>query len=474
MSKVDTSEARLYYLEKGTLRESSLLLTADISEEVCLSDDPQTDTDSEIKLEISRDEEKDDTYKNWTSKNGLEWYFEVIADGYNDPQNCLDSGELKPCKPLPQIRASEFFGAIARRKTHTGVIWVYEGNAVNGWTQLVGPLELRSITAKVKRMLKGSFIKRVWDADRNLKRRIDKHPTFPEDQNFVRVHVRSPAWTAWGWSENSPGYVFYLALQKNYELKFFFGVNIVEAINNGALTDLHLPIPKGSPQFLLPPVPIGTAKYAHLFAHRYMKRKETLKDKITWHVGILIEWDHAEFTTVFEFCYLNGLSGYGGKSNWQLDRDSVSPRPAIFRAMPDCVKAPWKTDRAEIRILDLKHKNVKEFEAFMKEHPERFLLPEIVHSAKVRISARTQSDLVKYCLNYMFWDTKYIEESRNCQHFSADFFSLLSGEKNTKPYHVLQQVLYKAKVDQLLYEPEYVENIFDKDNSISRINELVI
>jgi len=473
MSEAAASESQLYYLEQGTLRESTLLLIRS-DEEVFSDEEHWSDTDSERKVQISRSEEKDDTYKKWTFKNGLEWYFEVFADGYNDPKHCLASGELKPCRPLPQIRASEFFGAIAKRKTDAGTIWVYEGKGVNGWTQLVGPLELRSITAKVKRMLQGSHIKRVWDAERNSKRRIEKHPEYPKDHNYVRVRVRSPAWTEWGWSEDSPGYVFYIAMQKNYELKFFFGINIVEAINNGTFTNLNLPTPKGSPEFLLPTIPIGTAKYVHLFAHRYVKRKETFKDKLIWHEGILVEWDHGEFTTVFELCYLNGLSGYGGKSNWQLDRDSVSPRPAIFRAMPDCVKAPWKTDHAEIRILDVKYKNAKEFEAFMIEHPERFVLPEIVHSAKVRVSARTQSDLVKYCLNYMFWETKYFEESRNCQTFSADFFSLLSGEKNTKPYHVINQVMYRAKVDQLLYEPESMEKIFEEYKATSRIDELVI
>jgi hypothetical protein len=275
------------YLEEGVLRESTLLTYWDNPEDAFSDDDRHlsdylSGTDSEKKELISLDQKKnDDSFKNWTSENGLEWYFEVLADDYNDPKHTLLSGELKPCRPLPQIRASDFFGGLVSRKTDAGLVWLYEGNAVNGWSQLVGPLELRSITAKVKRMLQGSYIKRFWDAAANKKRDSNHCPNFPKKLKSVRVRVRSPSWSARGWSEDSPGNVFYIALRKDDNLNFCFGINIIEAIRNGSLTDLHIKTPKDTPKVLLPPIPVMQAKYCHMIAHRYVTKNTTLKDRVT-------------------------------------------------------------------------------------------------------------------------------------------------------------------------------------------------
>ena len=44
----------------------------------------------------------------------------------------------------------------------------------------------------------------------------------------------------------------------------------------------------------------ATAVRVHLFSHRYGRPKETRKDKLTYHSAILLEWDHAKYTTVVE------------------------------------------------------------------------------------------------------------------------------------------------------------------------------
>ena len=37
-----------------------------------------------------------------------------------------------------------------------------------------------------------------------------------------------------------------------------------------------------------------------------------------------------------ELAWLNGLGGYGGKSNWCEDKEA--PRPELFDVMPECMK----------------------------------------------------------------------------------------------------------------------------------------
>mmetsp|Transcript_8684 Transcript_8684/g.14099 ORF Transcript_8684/g.14099 Transcript_8684/m.14099 type:complete len:115 (+) Transcript_8684:1262-1606(+) len=77
----------------------------------------------------------------------------------------------------------------------------------------------------------------------------------------------------------------------------------------------------------------------HHFAHRYSyKRAETIKDQLVYHAGVLVEWDHRQYCTVFELGFLNGVSGYGGKSNWVVDKNAKPP--GLYRAMPGC-KDSW-------------------------------------------------------------------------------------------------------------------------------------
>ena len=188
------------------------------------------------------------------------------------------------------------------------------------------------------------------------------------------------------------------------------------------------------------------------FAHRYAKRHESTKDHFIWHAGVLLEWDHCRYATVIELAWWGGIGGYAGKSNWVRDRDS--PRPAIYSAMPACLKAPWRSDLAEVRAVDVDYASDRGgFEAFLGEFTgTRFLKPEVVASADVRLTARTKREISRALLNYVQHDTHYSEASRNCQTFAADFYSLLVGvdEKTTA---AVNQIAYTRHVDWFLYDP---------------------
>merc|ERR1719320_1931359 len=130
MSKVDTLP---YIRRSGSVNEIEFDMGPFSGTEEYDSDDG-----SEEKLTL------DNVNKKWNSNAGLIWYLEVLADDYINPKHCLPSGELKACRPLPQIRASKFFDSVVRRETEYGVVYIYEGEAINGWGQLKGPLQLCS------------------------------------------------------------------------------------------------------------------------------------------------------------------------------------------------------------------------------------------------------------------------------------------------------------------------------------------
>ena len=66
---------------------------------------------------------------------------------------------------------------------------------------------------------------------------------------------------------------------------------------------------------------------------------------------------------------------------------------------------------------------------------------------------RTKADLFNYVLNYAARDMEYHEESRNCQHFAADFYSFLVGGKPVQPHSPVCRVLYKPRPYYFIYDP---------------------
>ena len=343
-----------------------------------------------------------------------------------------------------------------------------------------------SITAKVPSgIMGGTTIKRLWsEGQPALKQLPEKLP------KSVRATLRMPNWSSQGWSATSPGAVFWAALERAQGPKMVYGDDMVRAIEQdvqAGAADAEAPsspmswgrmkshILNGMPnrRNLLRTMPQATN--AHMIAHRYTVEYESTKDMLTWHAFVLMEWDHGLYTTVFELAWWNGLSGYGGKSNFVRDRDS---NPVLYQVMPPEMKAPWNSNLAEVRVIDVPYKNVDEFEAFLIEYSEkgalplekqRFRFPEVAASAKVRLTNRSQADIFRYVLNYMKRETRYSEQARNCQTFAADFFGFLAGKaeglpvsnKNGprsdlayfQPFHQVCRVMYKPRPHLFPYDP---------------------
>jgi hypothetical protein len=128
-----------------------------------------------------------------------------------------------------------------------------------------------------------------------------------------------------------------------------------------------------------------TATKCHFFSHRYANETETIRDRMIYHCGVLLEWDHGNFASVVELAWMGGLGGYGGKSNWYDDKDSE--RTGLYSAMPDELKLPWDSSLAEVRVLDVAAKNGEEFLTYLTKYNGptlRFLDAKIVESADVR------------------------------------------------------------------------------------------
>ena len=185
-------------------------------------------------------------------REGQVWHAQVMPDDYADPKHCTSSGDLKPRRPTPQIRASDFFGQL--RQTEDGR-WFFK-QQLNGWPGLV-ELELRSVTCKVRTKLGVGFIKRHWDALQSGR----TQPSFPAQMRSVRVTLYAPSWTLKGWSEDSPGFAFWAAMQNAGGVKVFHGEDMVRAVKNRSFSNLQGFDPATT-----------TATRVHLFAHRYCVR----------------------------------------------------------------------------------------------------------------------------------------------------------------------------------------------------------
>lgn len=366
------------------------------------------------------------------------WHAVVWRDGWNDPKHCTADGELKPRRPVPQLRSADLL-----RRVHGGDgggRWAVAGE-LNGWPGLAG-LELRSITCRVKAkrdVLGMKKIARFWQAG-GAEPALQWTAKMP---NSVRATLWAPAWTRVGWAEGSPGFAFWYEALRPEGPRLTHGTDMARTVEaDGA-----------------PP----RATRAHHFAHRYPHREYSIKDRLTWHTAVLVEWEHGRHTTVIEVGYLNGLGGYGGRSNWVPDKHSECP--GIFAAMAPGMKVPWDVSRAEIRVTDVAARSVDEFRAYLDEHSEksglpvgkqRFIEPTVAESADVRLMHRSQADIMRYLVSYIRRRGQYTESGpgcSNCQTFSADLFGLLVAKEHPQPYSPVIRAGYKPRTYLFLYDP---------------------
>lgn len=360
---------------------------------------------------------------------GLVWHAVLLPDDYKDKKHVVN-GKLKTRRPLPQVRQSDFFRSLV--KTEDGR-WGFNG-VLNGWPMLTN-LELVSITTKTKFKLH-----RVWDAQR--KKFAGVTPTYPKGAHSVRATLRSPGWSQKGWSESSPGSFFWFFSQDK-EPKMDYGTQMIKHLQNRHVRGLIAKSQDGG---------LPKAVRAHVFAHRYAKKHESARDKLTYHTAVLLEWDHGQYTTVIEFAWHNGLGGYGGKSNWIDDRDSK--KPLLYKCTPGELKGPWRSTRGEIRAIDHPAKDLEEFKAYVNKYTGpalRFLDPQFYQSSRVNVSMKRQDHLMQYLCNYILWNPGYTEKERNCQHFAADFFTFLTMQES-KPYHKLCRVFYHPKTHHFMLD----------------------
>jgi len=289
-------------------------------------------------------------------------------------------------------------------------------------------LELVSITCAVSSLGVVKRVKRFWDKSWATK----DAPAYPKIKAMrgVRCTVRQPSWSVKGWSPASPGFFFWIAPGP----RVYAGSAAAAA------------------------APACAATKCHLFAHRYAKpkAKETAKDLLTYHAAVLVEFDDGT-ATLFELAWRNGLGGYGGRSNWYPPADGDAPLP-LFGAIDDSMKLPWRSELLEVRGNDVPFTTRAALEKYLadgsgREPHHKFLDATVDHSGNVRVMHRTKADLFNYVLNYAARDMEYHEESRNCQHFAADFYSFLVGGKPVQPHSPVCRVLYKPRPYYFIYDP---------------------
>ncbi|CAJ1356068.1 unnamed protein product, partial [Effrenium voratum] len=347
---------------------------------------------------------------------------------------CIEPGKLKPCRPFPHIKLSELLEKLVKNdRGH----WLLSGT-LNAWPALTG-LELVSVTCKVGSVM-GTNIRRLWlhghqDSAKSPQEALQSLQG--KKLRSVRATFQAPAWTSVGWSSSSPGFVLWYA--GGLGGRFLHGKDMVAfAQGNSTCTS-------------------AVATKAHFFTHRYAKATEGIKDRLIWHGAVLVEWSHGLFSTVVELAWLNGLGGYQGRCNWI--REKLEANNPLYAAMPSGLKGPWQQNRAELRVVDVRPRNLKEFESFLQEFSgtgalsiaeQRFFEPYVAYSNQVHLQHRSHVDILNYLLNYINKNPIYEEARRNCQTFASDFYTLLTGQE-AQPTQSFCRVLYKPRVTDFLY-----------------------
>mmetsp|Transcript_18964 Transcript_18964/g.26692 ORF Transcript_18964/g.26692 Transcript_18964/m.26692 type:complete len:516 (+) Transcript_18964:134-1681(+) len=399
---------------------------------------------------------------------GLEWTARLIPSDFNADYE--KTGELKllsarnydaanKCIKARRgdlsVTDADFFSSVTKLKDEKSgqYRWVFTG-ILNGWPSLTC-LELRKI------QYKGTFPtwKTYWkafdesdDTDSVYPGSKSNVPCFPvrysgKSVKDARVILRQSSWSAYGWSKDSPGNVFWFQSSKlsHPAPRLLYGVNIVKQFQEDQVK-ADKPLPR--------------CKMAHMISHRYSQgnKGESVKDHITYHSIVLIEWDHGKYCTVVESAFRNGVSGYLGKANWILDKNVENN--SLYRALPPEMIAPWKSNLSELRVYDVDSKNLAEFLSFMKDHTGsegRFLDVRHTFSHAVRLTFCSKDHIAQYLINYIRRGRTYSEIRRNCQTFAADFCAFLAGKKDVQPFHPLNRIEYRNQTHYFLYDGSMYE-----------------
>ena len=374
---------------------------------------------------------------------GMEWYATIIPDefsqdgklrkGLNQRDFDLEHQEVKPRRPSLPVNSADFFASLTRVDGPDGDRYIFSG-VLNGWPalrcfELLAIEERRGgstlIPSTVELMsdhIQSMLWKRVWNV-----RDQTGPPRLPNANAVYRAKLRGPPWTSRGWSKDSPGFAFWYETFPHKRLTF--GTDMIHVLGDDLCTRVHM------------------------ISHRYAVQRESPRDRLTYHSICLLEWEHGLYTTVVETAYLNGLGGFKGLSNWYDDKDG-STATEIYKAMPSEMIQPWLTTRSEIRVLDVKARDLPEFQAYIAKYTgstKRFLDPHYTFSHDVRLTFRSKRQLAQYFINYISRDSTYADLKRNCQTFSADLCAFLAGKRSIPPFHPVNRIDYMNRVHYFLY-----------------------
>eukprot|EP00439_Symbiodinium_sp_Y106_P084811 s558_g26.t1 len=320
--------------------------------------------------------------------DGVVWHAKVFTDDYIHPRDCLPSGDVKPRRPMPVIRQSELLSQLQK----VGDTWILPG-PLNGWPSLVN-LQLRSITQKQRGLLPmTAAVKRIWVEGDELPKKLPER---------CRATFLAPSWMKKGWSKDSAGFVWWFTPRCICSPgACHFGERLVSTLLTGPHKDAE-------------------TVQVHAIAHRYPVDSETLRDLQTWHVAVALEWSHGQFSTLVELAWLNGIGGYGGKSNWVADK--------------------LEPVRSEIRMIDMPITSKEQLEQYLRRYSEdgglprnewRFKAPRIYASSEVRLRLRSPAHIAGYLLNYISRVAEYDTLRKNCQTFATDFFAFLMHSRTS-------------------------------------------
>lgn len=232
----------------------------------------------------------------------------------------------------------------------------------------------------LRKMLSSTSGKKIWDAQSyGNERGIDLSDAINSykgsKDTIITVELRSQTWSSQGWSNNSPGFVIWTEganvddrkSSTLYNLTMSYGTNIIKSA-----------IETRDPACTM----------VHMVNHRYdsPQRVESARDRLLYHIIVLLEWDHQKYCSVVEIGFLNGLGGYKGKSNWVEDKE-VTPYSHIYAAFPPELVLPWKTTLSEIRVTNVPFKNKDDLiDNFMKKyegHQGRFVDTSLMRCGKL-------------------------------------------------------------------------------------------
>jgi len=395
-----------------------------------------------------------------TSADGLVWYCTIIPNDYvvdgklrlrglNARDFHHQTQEIKSRRPSLPLTVSDFFSSITKVEEDDGSSRFIFNGILNGWPSLkvfevVGVDKKRSIgPLTAPDYLSSSRLtwQNHWDLNKDGKQ--GNAPQIVDTNKIYRAKLRGPGWTSRGWSEESPGFVFWYEAMKD---RVSYGTNMLSTVDDAQCV------------------------HVHMLSHRYAVAKESAKDRVRYHSVVLLEWDHGKYCTVVEGAYLNGIGGYQGRSNWYEDRDE-QPN-SLYKAFPPEMVSPWLTTAAEIRCYDVEAKNFDEFRDFVEKYKgaqNRFVDPRFTFSHPARLTYRSKSNIAQYCLNYISRDTSYDELKRNCQTLAADLCSFIAGKKNVPPFHPVNRIEYHNRTHLFLYDA----NLFRQKKHVSMKGKVV-